>query len=88
MNYCDPVDENQIDVGEEKNKQGKKKDIIGNNLFIECVRFLGGDIKEFKCNNCGKAGHKAAECQAPSVNPCHLCAGRDHESGEQQGWES
>eukprot|EP01038_Epipyxis_sp_PR26KG_P005193 gene5193-7227_t len=36
----------------------------------------------FKCNNCGEVGHKQADCpQAPIPQPCHLCAGKDHEAG-------
>ena len=44
--------------------------------------FLGGDdgVAELKCNSCGKA-HKTMDCDADQVNPCHLCAARDHESG-------
>lgn len=45
--------------------------------------FLGVDVvSDLKCNSCGKGGHKAADCDVGQVNPCHLCAARDHESGE------
>ena len=45
--------------------------------------FLGGDdaVAELKCNSCGKA-HKTMDCDADQVNPCHLCAAKDHESGK------
>jgi hypothetical protein len=36
-----------------------------------------------KCNNCGGVGHKAATCtEAALVNPCHLCAGKDHDASD------
>lgn len=45
--------------------------------------FLGVDVvSELKCNSCGKGGHKAADCDVGLVHPCHLCAARDHESGQ------
>jgi hypothetical protein len=47
--------------------------------------FLGGDVvSELKCNSCGKGGHKAQDCDAGPVHPCHLCAARDHDSGYSQ----
>jgi hypothetical protein len=45
--------------------------------------FLGGDVVfDVKCNSCGKGGHKTVDCDAGGqLNPCHLCAAKDHESG-------
>lgn len=46
--------------------------------------FLRGDVVfDVKCNSCGKSGHKTVDCDAGGqLNPCHLCAAKDHESGE------
>jgi RNA recognition motif-containing protein len=42
--------------------------------------FLGTDIS-IKCNACGLVGHKSADCRSPMAQqPCHLCAGRDHDA--------
>ena len=44
--------------------------------------FAGGDgVADLKCNSCGKA-HKTMDCDAEQVNPCHLCASREHEAGK------
>ena len=44
--------------------------------------FLGGDSSnDTKCNNCGKVGHKAVDCDSGPCNPCHLCAGKNHDAG-------
>jgi hypothetical protein len=44
------------------------------------VRYFGGDDLSVKCNNCGKVGHRQADClQEPTLPPCHFCAGTDHE---------
>ena len=48
--------------------------------------FLGGDVVfDVKCNSCGNGGHKTVDCDAGGqLNPCHLCAAKDHESGQSQ----
>lgn len=44
--------------------------------------FLGGEnTYDMKCNNCGKVGHKSSDCDSGLSNPCHLCAGKDHDAG-------
>ncbi len=41
--------------------------------------FEGPDIS-FKCNLCGQVGHRQQECaNDPVPQPCHLCAGTNHE---------
>jgi hypothetical protein len=46
-------------------------------------RYFSEDIS-CKCNNCGQVGHKQADCtNETETNPCHLCAGKDHEAGKQ-----
>lgn len=44
-------------------------------------RYFERDIST-KCHNCGQVGHRMQECTNSTVNqPCHLCAGTDHDPG-------
>lgn len=46
-------------------------------------RYFGllNDIS-LKCLNCGEVGHRQTECKNTDImQPCHLCAGRDHDPG-------
>jgi len=45
-------------------------------------RYFSGDIS-CKCHSCGQVGHRQQECTNDAVaNPCHLCAGQDHDAGK------
>ena len=41
-------------------------------------RYFVADIA-LKCVNCGEIGHKTNDPMCEAKNPCHLCAGTDHE---------
>eukprot|EP01032_Pedospumella_encystans_P013202 gene13202-15213_t len=44
-------------------------------------RYFSGDIS-CKCHSCGQVGHRQQDCTNEAVaNPCHLCAGNDHDAG-------
>ena len=48
----------------------------------ESNRYYSEERIDIKCNSCGKVGHISDDCEYPPlVNPCHLCAGIDHEAG-------
>lgn len=44
-------------------------------------RYFAEDDNDAKCKRCGQRGHSAKNC-SERCNPCHLCAGRDHEAGD------
>lgn len=44
-------------------------------------RYFTEDDKDAKCNKCGQRGHSIKNC-TERCNPCHLCAGKDHEAGK------
>ena len=44
-------------------------------------RYFSEDDKDAKCNKCGQRGHSIKNC-TERCNPCHLCAGKDHEAGK------
>jgi ribosomal protein L32 len=59
-------------ANQKKRKSGGNAD---NRYFID-------DVIDIKCKNCGEVGHMARVCtEVGMTNPCHLCAGRDHEAG-------
>lgn len=43
--------------------------------------FIGGTDISIKCNLCGQVGHKQNDCTNTIEECCHLCAGKDHDSG-------
>ena len=48
----------------------------------DASRYFDLDIS-VKCQLCGLVGHKQNDCtNDPIPNPCHLCAGRDHEASK------
>jgi hypothetical protein len=52
----------------------KRRQSLDNNRYFE-------ENISVKCSNCNQVGHTQVDCTLPiQPLPCHLCAGRDHES--------
>jgi hypothetical protein len=57
-----------------------KRSVNQNSLLLSSSRYYEGIDISFKCNSCGKVGHRQADCLSEAATPlCHLCAG-SHEA--------
>jgi hypothetical protein len=69
---------------DEDNEEKEKEKKENKNLALNVEKGKGGFKKKFKgkCRNCGKQGHKAAECKSDKKRVCFTCGKEGHFSRE------